>query len=275
VLLFVALIYAGFSFAVTRFENAKLIPGLIMMGSLAVPLATVILFFEWNTPRNIPFHRVMMLVALGGIVSLWISLFGFEVAGLSWLGASQAGIVEEIGKLLTVVLILPQARYRYILNGMLAGAAVGAGFAIFESAGYAFEELWRYGTVDAMTASIHGRALFSPFGHMPFTAIAAGALWRVKGDERIKPKHFLHLTFFKTFLIPVGLHMLWNSPLPNPLYIKSALVGIAAWFVVLGLVQQGLRQVKEEQVRAMTAQISAAQFPEVSSPIVAATEVAG
>ncbi len=43
VLIFLALVYFGFYAAFEQFENIKLIPGLIMMGSLAVPLATVIL----------------------------------------------------------------------------------------------------------------------------------------------------------------------------------------------------------------------------------------
>jgi RsiW-degrading membrane proteinase PrsW (M82 family) len=105
VLVFVALIYFGFYFAFEQFENIKLIPGLIMMGSLAVPLATVILFFELNIPRNVSFNRVLMLVASGGVVSLFVALVGFKVSNLDWLGASSAGIVEEIGKLLAVILV--------------------------------------------------------------------------------------------------------------------------------------------------------------------------
>jgi RsiW-degrading membrane proteinase PrsW (M82 family) len=249
VLMFVSLIYAGFAVAVNQFENPKLIPGLIIMGSLAVPIAIVFLFFEWNTPRNVPLHRVLMLVVSGGVVSLAVSLFGFQVAGMDWLGASRAGIVEEIGKLIAVILLVRQARYKYILNGLLAGAAVGAGFAIFESAGYAFEELLKRGTVDALTTSIYVRALFSPFGHVAYTAIAAGALWRVKGGQRISFHHLTDPSFLKAFLIPVALHMIWNSPFQAPFLLKQVAVGVTAWFVVFGLVQQGLRQVRTEQLK--------------------------
>src|SRR5205823_6447989 len=137
VLLFVAVVYFGFSFMMDQFLNKNLVPGLIMMGSLAVPLATVFLFFELNSPRNVSFHEVLMLVCFGGVVSLFVSLIGFNISHLDWLGASSAGIVEEIGKLLAVAIIVRKAKYKYILNGMLFGAAVGAGFAAFESAGYA------------------------------------------------------------------------------------------------------------------------------------------
>jgi protease PrsW len=143
VLIFLVLVYFGFYFAFEQFVNIRLIPGLIMMGSLAVPLATVILFFELNVPRNISFNRVLMLVASGGVVSLFVALVGFQVSNLDWLGASSAGIVEEIGKVLAVIIVARSFRGRYILNGLLFGAAVGAGFAFFESAGYAFDYLER------------------------------------------------------------------------------------------------------------------------------------
>jgi RsiW-degrading membrane proteinase PrsW (M82 family) len=250
VLAFIGAVYLLFAFAFDAFHNTKLIPGLIMMGSLAMPLATVILFFEMNSPRNVSFHHVIMLVAFGGVLSLFVSLFGFRIARLDWLGASQAGIVEEIGKLLAVVSLVRQAKYRYILNGLLCGAAVGAGFAVFESAGYAFEALLEHRSAAAMESSIHLRGFLAPFAHVAWTAIAAGAFWRVKQDRRLNPQMFFDKGFLKAMLIPVILHMIWNSPLPSPLYLKHLLLGLIAWFVVFGLAQQGLRQVREQQQQA-------------------------
>jgi protease PrsW len=121
-------------FGVTRGQRA--LPGLAVIGSMVVPLAVVFLFWELNTPRNISFPMILILVCLGGAASLFVSFIGFDVANLSWLGASQAGIVEETGKLLAVVLVVRNTKYRYMLNGMVFGAAIGAGFAAFETAGY-------------------------------------------------------------------------------------------------------------------------------------------
>ena len=111
-----------------------------MMGSLAVPLATVILVFELNVLRNVSFNRVLVLVASGGVVSLFVSLAGFSLSKLDWMGASSAGIVEEIGKLSGVIIVARSFKTKY---GLLFGASVGAGFAFFESAGYAFDFLLR------------------------------------------------------------------------------------------------------------------------------------
>lgn len=255
VLVFMALVYFGFSFAMQQFNNANLIPGLIMMGSLAVPLATVFLFFELNTPRNIAFYQVLVLVCAGGVVSLFVSLIGFRLSTFGWLGASQAGIVEEIGKLVAVVLIVRNRNYPYVLNGLLVGAAVGAGFAAFESAGYAFRALLgATGTLDAMTQTIQLRAFLTPFGHVAWTAIAAGVLWRVKGVGPFHPKLFVDRRFLKAFAIPVVLHMIWNAPLPSPLYVKHLVLGVVSWFVVFAIVQQGLGQVRALQVAVIRAQ---------------------
>jgi RsiW-degrading membrane proteinase PrsW (M82 family) len=247
VLIFLALVYFGFYAAFEQFENIRLIPGLIMMGSLAVPLATVILFFELNVTRNVSFNRVLMLVASGGVVSLFVALVGFQVSNLDWLGASSAGIVEEIGKLLAVIIVARSFRGKYILNGLLFGAAVGAGFAFFESAGYAFDYLERTNSLRVMLDTIQTRAFLTPFGHVAWTAIAAAALWRVKGDKPLQVGMLLDSTFLKTMAIPMLLHMVWNSPLQLPFELKHIGIGIVGWFVVFGLVQQGLHQIREQQ----------------------------
>jgi len=180
-----------------------------------LPLATVILFFELNVTRNVSFNRVLMLVASGGVVSLFVALVGFEVSNLDWLGASSAGIVEEIGKLLAVIIVARSFRGKYILNGLLFGAAVGAGFAFFESAGYAFDYLERTNSLHVMFDIIQTRAFLTPFGHVAWTAIAAAALWRVKGDGSFQPGMLLDSTFLKTMVIPMMLHMLWNAPVQH------------------------------------------------------------
>jgi RsiW-degrading membrane proteinase PrsW (M82 family) len=256
VLGFLGVVYLGFYFAVRQFENPRLLPGLVMMGSLAVPFSVLVLFFELNTPRNVSFRQLLSLFFLGGVASLGVSLVGFSLADLSWLGASSAGIVEEVGKLLAVVLVARGARHRFVLNGLLFGAAVGAGFAAFESAGYAFfDALLATGSIGETTNLILRRAVLSPFAHVAWTAIAAGALWRVKGARRFSPAMFLDGSFLGAFSIPVVLHMIWNSPLPSPFYLKHLACGFVSWFVLFGLVQQGLRQVKSEQREATRFQL--------------------
>ena len=50
------------------------------------------------------------------------------------------------------------------------------------------------------------------------------------------------------FAVAVLLHMVWDSSFQVPLYGKYLFLGFVAWVVLLGLIQQGLRQVKTDQM---------------------------
>ncbi len=241
------IVYLIFLYGWNRFENVNLIPGLIMVGSFAVPLSALILFFELNTPKNISILRVIQLVMIGGAMSLLLSLFIFEYSSfLGVFGASAAGFVEEIGKLAAVVFVLNAVkaeRYKFRLNALLIGAAIGTGFAAFESAGYAL----RFGLMDTgeMVDIIQIRGVMSPFGHIAWTAIATSAYWinRPKFSsvvETLKSKEFI-----KLFSIPVALHFIWNLPFEGPFMMKFIALGFVAWVIIFSLVQSGLKEIRE------------------------------
>jgi len=238
--------YLIFYYSWNHFHNLNLLPGLIIVGSFAVPSAVLILFYELNTPRNISMTRVIQMVAAGGAISLLLSLLIFEATPLLGIfGASSAGIVEECGKLLAVLLVLrfvPVTRYPYKLNGLLIGAAVGTGFAAFESAGYAL----RIGLMDsnAMLANITLRGVMSPFGHIAWTAIATCAYLSVRKDCSDFGATIRNPKFFTLFGIPVALHFVWNLPFDGPLLAKFWILGFIAWVIIISLVQTGLREIK-------------------------------
>ncbi len=246
-------------------DAGNLIPAVMILGSFAFPLSTLVLFFEMNTPRNVSLHMVGKLFVFGAVVSLGVALLGYSLP-IFQLGTWEAGIVEEVAKLLTVVIVMRGARYKYILNGILFGATVGAGFACFETAGYALNSALLPGllqglqagqTVDVATHAgivsmlqiLRLRGILAPLGHVAWTAIAAGAFWRVKQDKPVNPSMFLDSRFLKAFLIPVSMHALWDAPafMQLPFLGNSIITGVISWYVVFGLVQQGLRQVRDEQ----------------------------
>ena len=246
-------LYLVFHVAWSLFNNPNLIPGLIMVGCLVAPFSALLLLYEFNAPRNVSLLLVVRLVTMGGAASLLISLVLFRMGPqlTSLLGASAAGLVEETGKLAAVVYAtrrLSPVRYRYTLNGLVFGAAVGTGFSIFESAGYAFTALWTTHQADRMFDSIFLRGLLSPFGHVIWTALAAGALWRVKGALSYRGTMLAEGRFLRIFAVGVLCHVVWNSPLSigHPL-LKYFVLGFVAWAVALSLVQEGLLQVKREQ----------------------------
>jgi len=173
------LLYVGFVLAWKQFENENLLPGLIMIGAVAVPLSLLIFFFEVNVPRNISLYQVIKLLLIGGLVSIVVSLFFFQWTNLTnWLGAAAAGIIEETGKGLTLLLVVRRPRYRWTLNGLLLGATVGTGFAVFESAGYALRAGLDSGTSQAIFDSIMQRGFLSVLGgHVLWTGLV-GAVGR-------------------------------------------------------------------------------------------------
>ena len=236
--------------AYRTFGNPNLIPGLIFIGSFAVPVSTLIFFLEMNAPRNISIFMVMALAFLGGVTSLFLALIFFDrLQFLSDLmSASAAGIIEEIAKLLIVVLIVGGfRRYKWILNGLLFGAAIGMGFAAFESAGYAYRT-----SVDfqLMIDNIVLRGLLSPFMHIVWTANAAAALWLVKGDKKFDWNMLLDPRFLRVLASSMILHMIWNAnfsliQIPVFLDIKYIILGLLAWIICFRLVQAGLKQLND------------------------------
>lgn len=272
VLFFVGVVYVLFLFSMPYFGNPRFIPGFIFIGSLAVPLATLILFFELNTPRNVSFYSLLMLIALGGILALIATSIADQFNVLDWMGPPSAGIVEEVAKLLTVIVVCRQAKHKYILNGMLFGAAIGTGFAVFESAGYtqdvlilgliktgSWSKFFAAGGASYLNTAILLRGFLSPFGHVVWTAIAAGALWRIKREGSFEVR-MLDKTFWKTFLVPIGCHMIWDSRAamgntdPGILnFAVTFLLGALSWYVAFKLVQEGLKQVRKMQGEVATA----------------------
>lgn len=242
------------------FQNPNLVPGLMFVGSFAVPVSTLIFFLEMNAPRNISVFMVMALAFLGGVTSLFIALILFDKLQFlsDIMSASAAGIIEESAKVLVVILIVGRfTRYKWVLNGLLFGAAIGMGFAAFESAGYAY----RAETFDAIVDSLILRGLLSPFMHIVWTANASAALWLVKGDRKFSWNMLGDMRFLRVLFSSMILHMVWNAnfgilPIPVFLDIKYLILGVIAWIICFRLVQAGLKQLNEAR-RAEVERLSA------------------
>lgn len=232
-----------------EFNNPYFIPGIIVTGSLAIPLALLVFFFEMNVLRNISVYRLLSLVVFGGIFSLVFSLFGFRMTNLStWLGAMSAGVIEESGKLLALVLIASRSRYRWTLNGLLIGAAVGTGFSVFETMGYVMIQGLLTSGVDGMFAIITSRGWLNLFGdHALWTGMAGAALWRVRGDQPFRFEMLTDPRFLRVFALAILLHMINNAPVNPPMYSKFIAIGFVAWVVILSFIQAGLKEVREAQ----------------------------
>jgi RsiW-degrading membrane proteinase PrsW (M82 family) len=261
-----ALLFFGFLLLTEWSANAKLLPGLIMLGSFAVPTTVLVFFFEINSPRNVSLYVVLNCMIVGGLISLALTLGLTSITSVfgdlaRYIDPILVGVVEETAKLLAVFLIMwrnPPNKYPWILNGMLFGAAVGAGFACFESAGYAFITLLE-GGLDHSVQVIVVRGFLAPFGHVVWTALAAGALWRVKLDQRLNPSMLASKRVLRILLVVMTLHTVWDlTAFEPPFLVKYLVLGFVAWVVAFGMLTSGLKQIKAAQLA------SQGGYPQVS-----------
>ncbi len=141
----------------------------------------------------------------------------------------SAGIIEEIGKTAALFQVINKTRYRWTLNGLLFGAAVGTGFSAFESAGFALVQGLAYGQ-EAMLHVITLRGLLSILGlHVIWTSKVGAALWRVRGDREFSLEMLRDPRFLRILGLATALHMIWNAPFDLPLHFKHILLGFVAW----------------------------------------------
>lgn len=280
IFLFCLIVCFGFYWALQTFNHILFVPGYIFIGNFGIPFCVFLLFYELNVRRDVSLYDGIKAMIGGGILSLVVSLFFFLTTGANlplW-----AGPIEETGKLLAVILIANKLRNGRILTGMLLGAAVGAGFAAFESAGYTYREIIEQMARLNYAEFVHEvnptlaqkvaqqanvldpewtmflRALLSPGAHIVWTAVTAGAYWMImdaRTQEGKRAKDSVAFDFCilidKRFLIiaivPIMLHMLWNSIgvfMGVPAYIGIGLVG---WFFALRMVNAGLSQIEKEK----------------------------
>jgi RsiW-degrading membrane proteinase PrsW (M82 family) len=255
-MLFSVLLGIAFYFTFTSFQNPNVLPGLIFISTFAIPLSVLLFYMEMNTPRNVSIFNIMLGLFAGGFVSIFISLVLFmKMDYLSFLGASSAGIIEEIGKLLAVIIIFSRFRsFKWIQNGLLFGATIGCGFGAFESAGYVLNYFLKY--PESLSDMILLRGINAPFMHVVWTANAAAALWMVKGDKPFAMSMLLNKNFLRIFITSILLHMTWNAPFEvYPIFrlfdVKQLLLGYIGWAISFKLIQAGLKQVIEERKKVV------------------------
>jgi RsiW-degrading membrane proteinase PrsW (M82 family) len=170
--------------------------------------------------------------------------------------AMLTGIGEEAGKALALLLAVGIAGYRWQLNGLLLGAAVGAGFAGFESAGYAFRIALQKGLGPALD-NIMLRGLLAPGGHVIWTAMVGAAIWQVKGDRPFRIGMLAQKVVVRRFLVAVVLHGLWDSDFGLiPWQIKIAVLVVVGWYVIMAVLRQALAEVEEAKKAAVGAALT-------------------
>ena len=255
ILVFFLIAYIPTRIGFISYGNINFLPIMIMLAAFAVPVTVLMFFFEINLFRNIPFYKVIKYFVLGGALSLILAILYFSLPYFdanattqTYMGALLIGLVEEAAKAVIVaVFLFKSKKSNYILDGLLIGAAVGAGFAAFETAGYILKFGLNSG-LQAMLEIIKLRGFLAPGGHVAWAAIEGAALMYVKGFDKLDKKHINDKRFLLICLIPVVLHGIWDMPIEAPYYLVQLTMTVLAWLVIVYFINLGLKQIDDAKI---------------------------
>lgn len=228
-----------------KFNMENMRPAYAIISAMVGPLPVMFFFFECNSPRNIDLMTVLKIFFLGGILSLLITtlLLTFLPSGAGDLIPSMmTGLIEELGKFLATAYFIKEMKdKRYILNGLLIGGAVGAGFAAFETAGY----ILRFGPGNAFV-----RAVLAIGGHVSWAGVTGAAIMIVlKKNNNIFNWNLIWSGESLRFLILViVLHGIWDTTVFGDGLLEDAKLGVLCLIICLTIMiilNRGLKEVNE------------------------------
>jgi RsiW-degrading membrane proteinase PrsW (M82 family) len=206
-------------------DVTHLIPNVILLGSFLVPVSMVLFALSRASEGHLTAQGVLLGFlgggTLGTVFAALTEVYFLPSAVGTFVGV---GLFEETAKALVLVGVGWTIAERRPRDGMVLGATVGAGFASFESAGYALQTFIDH-RADHPVANILGtevqRGLLSPFGHLTWTALVGGAIfaaWRSGAFGPVGPVIW-------TFLGVVALHAAWDASYGCSIVIAEGLAG--------------------------------------------------
>jgi RsiW-degrading membrane proteinase PrsW (M82 family) len=191
-------------------RNWTIVPAAMFIGALMGPLV----FLVWLDDRArigrsvAPDVLFMIWLVGGGFAMVFIGivesdyLFQPPTSGSLWIAAT-----EETAKVLVPIAVCTLApKYRTIERALALALVSAAGFAVMESLAYAVSAYDE--SVQAVRHSLIERGLVTPFGHLPWTAIAvivAVRAWQQRGRITLSPKALWG------FGLAIVLHASWNA----------------------------------------------------------------
>jgi RsiW-degrading membrane proteinase PrsW (M82 family) len=242
-------LYLAVLAVLTDTGNPNLFPTLILLGALVVPLSFVTFAAGRSGRWLIDGPTLGGSLLFGGVVGVVVAGL-LEYDAMRKLGALPmlgVGLIEEAAKLVVpaVLVLFFGHRYRHSIGGgIIIGVAVGTGFAVLETMGYAFVALLQSGgNVGAAEQTLFIRGLLAPAGHAAWTGLACWGLWRFA----VEPTGKRFLGFLGMYAVAVALHTTWDGIGGRVTY---AVVGV----VSIGLLMLGLRKAQQHDNRpAITA----------------------
>ena len=191
--------------------NPNLVPTVILLGSFLVPVTFVAYAFERRATETMTEHSIFVAFIYGGV----LGVLGASLLEGAFLGRTSTttyfwvGLIEEACKLAALWLVARGVPSRAPRDGIVLGAAVGFGFAAFESSGYAFTALFtmRGLSLANLVETEILRGILAPVGHGLWTAILGWALFRGARGGRFRVTRGL----VGWYLVVSLLHGFWDA----------------------------------------------------------------
>jgi len=238
-----------------RDSSSNVVPGVIFTGALVMPATVMVFFWEFNQARNVSFFDVVRIFFIGGALSILLTFivsaitdvfqFSSYSIGAAFVEAVFIGFTEEIAKAVVVFILVRKLYGCLISNGLLVGAVVGTGFAVFETMGYG-TSAW---VSDRLETTLLIRGILSVGGHVVWAAISGAAIMlaQKQGSTRASLTHFAWGKFLALFCVPFVLHAAWDFiafvvPSDAQAYTMMAGLIVIAWIFIVRLINSGLRQ---------------------------------
>jgi protease PrsW len=232
-------------------SNANLVPTIILLGSFLVPVAFVTYAFGHADPV-VTAQRIFTAFIYGGVLgvlgaSILEAALLRQPSGPAYLGV---GLIEEAVKLAALWLLARRLPRYTMRDGIVLGAAVGFGFAAFESAGYAFNALFTQSGLSLLnlveTEVLRG--ILAPVGHGLWTAILGGALFAAAARRgRLR----LSGAVLGWYVLVALLHALWDASQGIAVWLTLLLTGTQVQWLLIELGR--VPQVTPAQVHLLTA----------------------
>ncbi|HEY2004452.1 MAG TPA: PrsW family glutamic-type intramembrane protease [Candidatus Saccharimonadia bacterium] len=199
------------------------VPALLLVGALTVPVAFCAFLYSRDRTPDVPWTTLGWCALWGGVLgSVLAGRLEFDtVQHLGTIPVIAIGVIEEFAKFVVPAWLTVRHGYSKEMDGLMLGAAAGAGFAVLESMGYGLTGLFFSGGNLTFTVQLlFFRGLMAPATHIAWTGLITGAFW--SAWHRRSLRRFLY-----TFAGVVILHSLWDG------------TGSFTWYLVLTLVSLG------------------------------------
>jgi RsiW-degrading membrane proteinase PrsW (M82 family) len=232
-------------------SNANLVPTIILLGSFLVPVTFVTYAFGHADPV-VTAQRIFTAFIYGGV----LGVLGASILEAALLRQPSrpaylwVGLIEEAVKLAALWLLARRLPRYSMRDGIVLGAAVGFGFAAFESAGYAFNALFTHSGLSLLnlveTEVLRG--ILAPVGHGLWTAILGGTLFAAASRRgRLR----LGGAVLGWYALVALLHALWDASQGIAVWLTLLLTGTQVQWLLIELGR--VPQVTPAQVHLLTA----------------------